>query len=399
MMAPAIAPARVARSTSSAASSRTRHPRRRCGRPPRAPTATTGRLRGKLAYGTVRAPAPRPCDRIAGRRPVSLDAAVRAALQLGNTSSLPRRRASGRQRSVDNPPGEAPGETVPVAGTVLRQISPTRAQRGRALPDSTWKGCRRSRARTGVAETWWLCADAALMRAQNVARDRRPAAVADRVCPVRTSRASVERRQTAFAEGRVAAERRSQLAGLAVGSVAGAGARPPPRGAKATMLTEISPSVNAAALATRENVARLGRRTSVVCADGRALPDVTVDRALVDAPCSGSASSRRGVRGIPASASSSSSCRRRPRAFARWHHPLLICTVNRDEAGRSSAPRATVPTPYAAWPQFPPPPARSSSDPAPSSFEAKLLHCPPAGPGDRVRAGRLDRWLGGSQPK
>ena len=102
--------------------------------------------------------------------------------------------------------------------------------------------------------------------------------------------------EDALAEGRVWPQSAgSQLAGLAVGSVAGERvldlcAAP---GGKATMLAGDVVAVEANAARAREleeNVRRLGAtNVQVVCADGRELPpDLTgFDRALVDAPCSG----------------------------------------------------------------------------------------------------------------
>ena len=174
--------------------------------------------------------------------------------------------------------------------------------------------------------------------------------------------------ETAFAEGRVWPQSAgSQLAGLAVGSVAGERvldlcAAP---GGKATMLAGevVAVEVNAArARELEENVARLGAtNVRVVCADGRALPEELTgfDRALVDAPCSGLGvlAARPDLRWrsqplpeLQLELLQAAAARVRPGGTVLYS----VCTVNRDEAEAvvDASGLAVDDTLAAAWPQF-----------------------------------------------
>ena len=279
--------------------------------------ATTGlddrdsALARQLAYGTVqRARTLDHAIESAGRRPVGrLDAAVRAALRLGAyqlvfLDGVPRYAAV--NESVELVRRAGLERAVPFANAVLRRLADEGRAAVEALPDSTWEEAAVAHSYPDwVAETWWRDLGPegalALMEAQNMA----PATV------VRLVRGEIDGTpdqdipgawrvehvdESAFAEGRVWPQSAgSQLAGLAVGSVAGERvldlcAAP---GGKTTMLAgdvvavELNP---ARARELEENIARLGAtNVEVICADGRALPaELTgFDRALVDAPCSG----------------------------------------------------------------------------------------------------------------
>ena len=236
-------------------------------------------LARQLAYGTVQRA--RTLDRaieIAGRRPVGrLDAAVRAALRLGAyqlvfLDGVPRYAAV--NESVELVRRAGLERAVPFTNAVLRRLADEGRVGVEALPDSTWEEAAVAHSYPDwVAETWWRDLGSegalALMRAQNVA----PPTV------VRLVRGEIDGTpeldvpgawrvdhvdETAFAEGRIWPQSAgSQLAGLAVGSVAGERvldlcAAP---GGKTTMLAgnvvavEINP---ARARELEENVGRLG---------------------------------------------------------------------------------------------------------------------------------------------
>ena len=340
-------------------------------------------LARQLAYGTVqRARTLDHAIEIAGRRPVGrLDAAVRAALRLGAyqlvfLDGVPRYAAV--NESVELVRRAGLERAVPFANAVLRRLADEGRAGVEALPDSTWEEAAVAHSYPDwVAETWWrdLGADGALalMRAQNVA----PATV------VRLVRGEIDGvpdpdvpgawhvehvDETAFAEGRVWPQSAgSQLAGLAVGSVAGERvldlcAAP---GGKATMLAGevVAVEVNAArARELEENVARLGAtNVQVVCADGRALPEELTgfDRALVDAPCSGLGvlAARPDLRWrsqplpeLQLELLQAAAARVRPGGTILYS----VCTVNRDEAEAvvDASGLAVDDTLAAAWPQF-----------------------------------------------
>ena len=268
-------------------------------------------LARQLAYGTVQRT--RTLDHAIeniGRRPVHrLDAAVRAALRLGAfqlafLDGVPRYAAV--NESVELVRRARLERAVPFTNAVLRRLADEGRAAVEALPEATWQeAALRHSYPDWIAETWWrdLGPDGAraLMRAQNEA----PPTV------VRLVRGEIDGipdpdvpgawhvnhvDESALAEGRVWPQSAaSQLAGLAVGSVAGDRvldlcAAP---GGKATMLAGDVVAVEANAARAREleeNVQRVGATSvQVVCADGRELPaELTgFDRALVDAPCSG----------------------------------------------------------------------------------------------------------------
>ena len=340
-------------------------------------------LARQLAYGTVqRARTLDHAIEIAGRRPVGrLDAAVRAALRLGAyqlvfLDGVPRYAAV--NESVELVRRAGLERAVPFANAVLRRLADEGRSRVEALPDSTWEEAAVAHSYPDwVAETWWRDLGAegalALMRAQNVA----PATV------VRLVRGEIDGvpdpdvpgawhvehvDETAFAEGRVWPQSAgSQLAGLAVGAVAGERvldlcAAP---GGKATMLAGevVAVEVNAArARELEENVARLGAtNVRVVCADGRALPEELTgfDRALVDAPCSGLGvlAARPDLRWrsqplpeLQLELLQAAAARVRPGGTVLYS----VCTVNRDEAEAvvDASGLAVDDTLAAAWPQF-----------------------------------------------
>jgi 16S rRNA (cytosine967-C5)-methyltransferase len=340
-------------------------------------------LARQLAYGAVqRARTLDHAIEIAGRRPVGrLDAAVRAALRLGAyqlvfLDGVPRYAAV--NESVELVRRAGLERAVPFANAVLRRLADEGRSGVEALPDSTWEEAAVAHSYPDwVAETWWrdLGADGALalMRAQNVA----PATV------VRLVRGEIDGvpdpdvpgawhvehvDETAFAEGRVWPQSGgSQLAGLAVGSVAGERvldlcAAP---GGKATMLAGevVAVEVNAArARELEENVARLGAtNVQVVCADGRTLPEELTgfDRALVDAPCSGLGvlAARPDLRWrsqplpeLQLELLHAAAARVRPGGTVLYS----VCTVNRDEAEAvvDASGLAVDETLATAWPQF-----------------------------------------------
>ena len=269
-------------------------------------------LARQLAYGTVQRT--RTLDYViekTGRRPVrKLDEPVRAALRLGAfqlafLDGVPRYAAV--NESVELVRRARLERAVPFANAVLRRLADDGRALIEALPEATSEeAALRHSYPDWIAETWWrdLGRDGALalMRAQNEAP---PQAV------VRLVRGEIEGRpdpdvpgawhvgqvdERLLEEGRVWPQSvGSQLAGLSVGSSDGDRvldlcAAP---GGKATMLAGevVAVEVNASrARELEENVRRLGAtNVSVVCADGRALPEelTSFDRALVDAPCSG----------------------------------------------------------------------------------------------------------------
>ncbi len=268
-------------------------------------------LARQLAYGTVqRARTLDHAIETIGRRPVRrLDPPVRAALRLGAfqlafLDGVPRYAAV--NESVELVRRARLERAVPFTNAVLRRL----ADQGRAcvtgLPESTWQeAALRHSYPDWIAETWWRDLGdegaLALMRAQNEAPDTVVRLVsgeiegtADADVPGAWHVEHVD--EVAFAEGRIWPQSvGSQLAGLAVGSVAGERvldlcAAP---GGKATMLAGevVAVELNAArARELDENVRRLhASNVRVLCADGRSLPEELTgfDRALVDAPCSG----------------------------------------------------------------------------------------------------------------
>lgn len=280
-------------------------------------TAATGldardhALAQQLAFGAVQRA--RTLDHVIealGRRPVrKLDPPVRAALRLGAyqlafLDGVPRYAAV--NESVELVRGARLERAVPFTNAVLRRL----AESGRALVEelpeaSPAEAALRHSYPDWIAEIWWreLGADGAraLMRAQNEAPETVVRLVRGEIDGVPDPEIPgawrVERvDQVALAEGRIWPQSRgSQLVGHVVGSREGERildlcAAP---GGKATMLAGDVVAVEANAARARElaeNVRRLGAaNVRVVCADGRALPPelVGLDRALVDAPCSG----------------------------------------------------------------------------------------------------------------
>jgi 16S rRNA (cytosine967-C5)-methyltransferase len=268
-------------------------------------------LARQLAYGTVQRV--RTLDHAIeaiGRRPVRrLDAPVRAALRLGAfqlvfLDGVPRYAAV--NESVELVRRARLERAVPFANAVLRRLAAEGRAHVEALPEATREEAAIAHSYPDwIAETWWRDLGAegarALMRAQNVA----PPTV------IRLVRGEIEGTpdpdvpgawhvdrvdEAAVAEGRIWPQSAgSQLAGLAVGSVAGERvldvcAAP---GGKTAMLAGDVVAVEVHESRARElaeNLRRLGAtNVRVVCADGRDLPgDLTgFDRALVDAPCSG----------------------------------------------------------------------------------------------------------------
>ena len=340
-------------------------------------------LARQLAYGTVqRARTLDYAIETIGRRPVRrLDAAVRAALRLGAyqlvfLDGVPRYAAV--NESVELVRRERLERAVPFTNAVLRRLADEGRAFVEALPDSTWEEAAVAHSYPDwVAETWWrdLGADGAraLMRAQNAA----PATV------VRLVRGEIDgvpdadvpgawhvehMDEAAFAEGRVWPQSAgSQLAGLAVGSVAGERvldlcAAP---GGKATMLAGdvVAVEVNEArARELEENVRRLGAaNVRVVCADGRDLPPELTgfDRALVDAPCSGLGvlAARPDLRWrsqplpeLQLELLRAAAARVRPGGTVTYS----VCTVNRDEAEAvvDASGLEVDDSLAAAWPQF-----------------------------------------------
>ena len=340
-------------------------------------------LARQLAYGTVQRA--RTLDfaiDTIGRRPVRrLDAAVRAALRLGAyqlafLDGVPRYAAV--NESVELVRRERLERAVPFTNAVLRRLADESRALIEALPDSTWEEAAVAHSYPDwVAETWWrdLGADGAraLMRAQNAA----PATV------VRLVRGEIDgvpdadvpgawhvehMDEAAFAEGRVWPQSAgSQLAGLAVGAVAGERvldlcAAP---GGKATMLVGdvVAVELNESrARELEENVRRLGAtNVRVVCADGRDLPPELAgfDRALVDAPCSGLGvlAARPDLRWrsqplpeLQLELLRAAAARVRPGGTVTYS----VCTVNRDEAEAvvDASGLEVDDSLAAAWPQF-----------------------------------------------
>jgi 16S rRNA (cytosine967-C5)-methyltransferase len=340
-------------------------------------------LARQLAYGTVqRARTLDHAIEIAGRRPVGrLDAPVRAALRLGAyqlifLDGVPRYAAV--NESVELVRRSGLERAVSFANAVLRRLADEGRSGVEALPDSTWEEAAVAHSYPDwVAETWWRDLGAegarALMRAQNVAPPTVVRLVRGEIDGVPELEIPGAWRvehvdETALSEGRVWPQSAgSQLAGLAVGSVAGERvldlcAAP---GGKTTMLSGevVAVEVNPArARELEENVARLGAtNVTVVCADGRALPEelTAFDRALVDAPCSGLGvlAARPDLRWrsqplpeLQLELLLAAAARVRPGGSIVYS----VCTVNRDEAEAvvDASGLEVDATLAAAWPQF-----------------------------------------------
>ena len=263
-------------------------------------------LAQRLAYGAVQRArtVDHAIEALGGRRVAKLDPPVRAALRLGTyqlgwLDGVPRYAAV--NESVELVRRARLGRAVPFANAVLRRVADGIRPLLDALPDGPLKESYPD----WMWETWRRDlgdADAlALMRAQNeplptvvrLVRGEDPG----EPDPDVPGAFHVERVDAAaLAEGRIWPQSAaSQLVGLAVGSQAGERvldlcAAP---GGKTTMLAgdvtavELHPG---RARELRENVARLGAsNVTVVDADALALPEELsgFDRALVDAPCSG----------------------------------------------------------------------------------------------------------------
>ena len=263
-------------------------------------------LAQRLAYGAVQRArtVDHAIEALGGRRVAKLDPPVRAALRLGTyqlgwLDGVARYAAV--NESVELVRRARLGRAVPFANAVLRRVADGIRPLLDALPDGPLKESYPD----WMWETWRRDLgdeDAlALMRAQNeplptVVRLVRGDAPGE-PDPDVPGAFHVERVDAAaLAEGRIWPQSAaSQLVGLAVGSQAGERvldlcAAP---GGKTAMLAgdvtavELHPG---RARELRENVARLGAsNVTVVDADGLALPEELsgFDRALVDAPCSG----------------------------------------------------------------------------------------------------------------
>jgi 16S rRNA (cytosine967-C5)-methyltransferase len=263
-------------------------------------------LAQRLAYGAVQRvrTIDHAIETLGGRRVAKLDPPVRAALRLGTyqlgwLGGVPRYAAV--NESVELVRRARLARAVPFANAVLRRVGEGIRPLLDALPDGPLKESYPD----WMWETWRRDLgddDAlALMRAQNeplptVVRLVRgkPPGEPDPHVPGAFHVDRVD--AAALAKGRIWPQSAaSQLVGLAVGSQPGERvldvcAAP---GGKTTMLAgevtavELHPG---RARELRENVARLGAsNVTVVEADGLALPDELTgfDRALVDAPCSG----------------------------------------------------------------------------------------------------------------
>ena len=354
-------------------------------------TATAGlderdrALARQLAYGTVqRARTLDHAIETLGRRPVGrLDPPVRAALRLGAyqlvfLDGVPRYAAV--NESVELVRRARLERAVPFTNAVLRRL----ADEGRAVRRGS-AGRRpgrrpplRTRTPTGSPRrggaTSARTARCALMRAQNEA----PATV------VRLVRGEIDGvpdpdvpgawhvehvDESAFAEGRVWPQSAgSQLAGLAVGSVAGERvldlcAAP---GGKATMLAGevVAVEVNAARARELEENVRAARRRrtsgSSTPTAARCRRELTgFDRALVDAPCSGLGvlAARPDLRWrsqplpeLQLELLRAAAARVRPGGTVVYS----VCTVNRDEAEAvvDASGLEVDDSLGAAWPQF-----------------------------------------------
>ncbi len=344
-------------------------------------------LARQLAYGTVQRA--RTLDHVIeriGRRPVGrLDPPVRAALRLGAfqlafLDAVPRYAAV--NESVELVRRARLERAVSFTNAVLRRLADDARALVESLPDSTWQEAALAHSYPDwIAETWWRDLGPEGARALMTTQNAAPATVVRLVRgepqgepdPHVPGAWHVERvDEQALAEGRVWPQSAaSQLAGLAVGSVAGERvldlcAAP---GGKATMLSGDVVAVESSAARAREleeNVRRLGATSvQVICADGRELPPELTgfDRALVDAPCSGL--------GVLAA-----------RPDLRWRSQPLpelqlqlllaaaarvrsggtvvysVCTVNRDEAetvvdaALADSTLEVDPSLAQAWPQF-----------------------------------------------
>ncbi len=267
-------------------------------------------LAQRLAFGTVQRV--RTLDHAIetlGRRPLrKLDPPVRAALrlgayQLGYAGGIPRHAAV--NESVELVRDAHLERAVPFTNAVLRRLADGIRPLLASLPERTApEAALRHSYPDWVAELWWEELgphDAlALMRAQNEAPETvvrlvsgpPPGEETDVPGAYRVARVD----EVALEEGRIWPQSRgSQLAGLALGSLAGERALDlcAAPGGKATQLqgevvaVEVNP---ARARELTENVKRLGAgNVTVVEADATALPPdlAGFDRALVDAPCSG----------------------------------------------------------------------------------------------------------------
>ena len=244
---------------------------------------------------------------------------------------------------------------VAFANAVLRRLAEGIRPLVDGLPEGTVReAALRHSYPDWIAETWWRDLGPDDARASMGALNEAGATVVRLVRgePVGEPHASVPGAWhvdrvdgRALAEGRIWPQSAaSQLVGLAVGSRDGERvldlcAAP---GGKATMLAGDVTAVEVNEARAREleqTVLRLGAsNVSVVVADGRALPaDLDgFDRALVDAPCSVSASSTdgptcAGVRSRSRSSSSSSCARQRARAPG-GSIVYSVCTMNADES-------------------------------------------------------------------
>jgi 16S rRNA (cytosine967-C5)-methyltransferase len=262
-------------------------------------------LAQRIAYGTVqRARTLDHAIETLGRRPVrKLDPPVRAALRIGAyqlayLDAVPAHAAANESVELVRVAGLE--RAVPFTNAVMRRLAAGIGELLAALPEGPllhsypdW-----------IAEVWERDlgreAALALMRAQNEAPETVVRAVRGEVegeatdVPGAFRVARVDER--ALAEGRIWPQSRgSQLAGLAVGSLAGERvldlcAAP---GGKATQLAGEVVAVEkhpGRARELEENCRRLGAtNVTVVNADALELPGELTgfDRALVDAPCSG----------------------------------------------------------------------------------------------------------------
>ncbi len=339
-------------------------------------------LARRLAYGTVQRM--RTLDHLIetiGRRPVKrLDAPVRAALRLGCyqlvfLDGIPRYAAV--NESVELVRAARLERAVAFTNAVLRRVGEHGRKTVEALPDDTpgAAGLRHSYP-DWVAETWWRELGAAEAVALMCAQNEPPESV------VRLVRGSIEGTpdhdlpgawhveqvdRAAVAEGRIWPQSRgSQLAALCVGSSEGERvldlcAAP---GGKATMLAGEVIAVElheGRAAQLRENVALLGaENVSVVCADGRELPEKLrgFDRALVDAPCSGLGvlAARPDLRWraeplaeLQLELLRAAAARVRPGGTVTYS----VCTVNAEESEEVVDRSGLEPVPLgASWPQF-----------------------------------------------
>jgi 16S rRNA (cytosine967-C5)-methyltransferase len=269
-------------------------------------------LAQRLAYGAVQRV--RTLDHAIdtlGRRPVrKLDPPVRTALRLGAyqlayLDSVPAHAAA--NESVELVRGAGLERAVAFTNAVMRRLAEGIAPLLDALPEGTpQEAALRHSYPDWIAETFWRDVGAAeartLLAAQNeppplVVRHVRGDPPAGQADPLVPGAFHVERvDEDALREGRIWPQSAaSQLAGLVVGAQEGERtldlcAAP---GGKATMLAGEVVAVELHEARAREleaNARRLGATNiTVVHADATALPPELrdFDRALVDAPCSG----------------------------------------------------------------------------------------------------------------